>query len=247
MPRKSFPLTRDELYRLYHEEYRSIGYIAELTQHTERTVMYWMEKGGIETRSKGEGVRLAIERGERKRKPVNAKLKSELTCRNCGASWKYSGGSIKAACPYCGEFADARDRKEEAKRYAENHPERMERLKALKSDKKVEQAMGAEARALLRKRVFFRICGSISPSCVRCGCDDPRLLEINHKEGGGTRETQKGKYSQRFYFDIARGKRSTDDLELLCKPCNAIHALEMRFGPLPMKVVWLGTLSEPPD
>jgi len=46
------------------------------------------------------------------------------------------------------------------------------------------------------------------------------------------------KKSMRFYFDIASGKRKTDDLELLCKPCNAIHCLELKHGPLPMKVVW---------
>ena len=96
---------------------------------------------------------------------------------------------------------------------------------------------------MLRRRILFRICGSITPRCVRCGCDDERLLEINHIYGGGNRENQKGKFSSRFYYDIANGKRPTDDLELLCKPCNAIHALELKFGSLPMKVVWLGAQS----
>jgi hypothetical protein len=34
------------------------------------------------------------------------------------------------------------------------------------------------------------------------------------------------------------GKRTTEDLELLCRPCNALHWLEMKYGPLPMRVVW---------
>ena len=41
-----------------------------------------------------------------------------------------------------------------------------------------------------------------------------------------------------LYHDIASGKRKTDDLELLCKPCNAIHYLELKFGKLPMRVIW---------
>ena len=33
-------------------------------------------------------------------------------------------------------------------------------------------------------------------------------------------------------------KRTVDDLELLCRPCNAVHALELLHDPLPFVVVW---------
>jgi hypothetical protein len=39
---------------------------------------------------------------------------------------------------------------------------------------------------------------------------------------------------------IAKMDRDVDDLELLCRPCNAVHYLEMRHGPLPFRIVWEG-------
>jgi len=175
------------------------------------------------------------------KRPITVKLKSELLCRKCGAAWKYTGDTISTSCPYCGAFKDARDR---TGYKSPNHNQRKGNLIDWYSERENRLARGAKHRALLRKRVFFRICNSIIPSCVRCGCNDPRFLEINHKNGGGAREVRKANSrsnaSNRFYYDIASGVRSTDDLELLCKPCNAIHALEMRFGPLPMHVIWSG-------
>jgi hypothetical protein len=61
------------------------------------------------------------------------------------------------------------------------------------------------------------------------------MLEINHKNGGGAREVKQG---NRFNCDIISGRRSIDDLEILCKPCNAVHYLELKYGPLPFCVKW---------
>ena len=82
----------------------------------------------------------------------------------------------------------------------------------------------------------MKVIGGGKVQCVRCGCNDQRLLEINHKTGGGGKE-MKGK-SHAFYISIARLKRKTDDLELLCRVCNAQHYLEMKYGELPFLVVW---------
>ena len=69
--------------------------------------------------------------------------------------------------------------------------------------------------------------------CVRCGCDDIRLLEINHKNGGGRLD------NRNIIQRIRTKERKTDDLELLCRPCNAIHFIEKKFGEkFPLKVVW---------
>ena len=71
--------------------------------------------------------------------------------------------------------------------------------------------------------------------CVRCGCTDVRFLEINHKNGGGYRE----KYNTRLAWSVVKGKRKTEDLEILCRPCNHIHYLEQKYGgQIPLKVVW---------
>ena len=76
--------------------------------------------------------------------------------------------------------------------------------------------------------------------CVRCGCGDIRFLEINHKNGRARNEKQ-----IRIYNEINTGRRKTDDLELLCRPCNHIHYLEMKFGiEIPLKVVWMEIRSK---
>ena len=64
--------------------------------------------------------------------------------------------------------------------------------------------------------------------CSECGCDDIRILEINHKNGGGTKEV-KGCGNQ-FYLDIVKGRRVIDDLNLLCKVCNQVYYLKLKYG-----------------
>jgi hypothetical protein len=59
---------------------------------------------------------------------------------------------------------------------------------------------------------------------------DARLLEINHKNGGGTKEsrtTPDGSIG--MYRRIVDGRRGIDDLELLCKICNTIHLVELMY------------------
>ena len=92
-----------------------------------------------------------------------------------------------------------------------------------------------------KKKVRYTVLKMISggiPHCVRCGCDDERFLEVNHKNGGGNKERQKGKRAQQFYWDIYMKRRKTDDLELLCRVCNSRHYLELKYGKLPYKIIW---------
>lgn len=75
--------------------------------------------------------------------------------------------------------------------------------------------------------------------CVNCGCEKYELLEINHISGNGYEE-RKIKQTARFYSDIITGKRNTNDLNILCRPCNSIHYLELLHGKLPYRIEWLG-------
>src|SRR3990167_5751796 len=59
--------------------------------------------------------------------------------------------------------------------------------------------------------------------CSNCKCDDMLLLEINHENGGGAKEQRLGLRGWRFYNAIIKGKRTTNDLNILCKVCNAEH------------------------
>lgn len=93
-----------------------------------------------------------------------------------------------------------------------------------------------EYRKELRREVL-RLLGEV---CVYCGCDDSRLLEINHRNGGGTKESfgsyrnREGKRnclrSDRLYVAILRGKRTTAHLETVCRVCNAWHYIGLKFG-----------------
>lgn len=76
--------------------------------------------------------------------------------------------------------------------------------------------------------------------CIRCGCSDYRFLEINHKYGGGAKEyKQFGTHG--VIQSINRKNRTIRDLEILCKPCNGIHALELKYSiNIPLKVIFQG-------
>jgi hypothetical protein len=94
-----------------------------------------------------------------------------------------------------------------------------------------------------RLKVFQKVSGFEVPKCVYCGCDDIRLLEVNHKKGGGNKTDYKHKHNgssktTTFYKKILSGERSIEDLEVTCRPCNARHYLELKFGPLPFVIKW---------
>jgi len=75
------------------------------------------------------------------------------------------------------------------------------------------------------------------PVCGNCGCDDVRLLEINHINGGGFQEWKKCPGS-RFIDKINRGDRKIDDLNILCRVCNAQDYLERKYGKLPYTIIY---------
>jgi hypothetical protein len=102
--------------------------------------------------------------------------------------------------------------------------------------------LAARTRARRRLRMLTLIAGG-PPRCARCGCDDLRFLEANHKNGGGGDEryikAPGGARLPRGYDmqnAILNGTRRVDDLEVLCRPCNAIHWLELKHGPVPLAV-----------
>lgn len=75
-------------------------------------------------------------------------------------------------------------------------------------------------------------------ACAGCGCDDPSVLEINHMNGGGYDE-YRGRTTS-FYRAIINGTRPLDDLNLLCKVCNALHTIRLKEPELARhyQVIW---------
>ena len=86
----------------------------------------------------------------------------------------------------------------------------------------------------------LEVLAKIDPAmkCANCGCDDTRFLEKNHIKGGGKKEQKKLGATQNLVSLIQQGKRGTDDLNLLCRPCNALDHLERVNGKTPFRVVW---------
>lgn len=80
-------------------------------------------------------------------------------------------------------------------------------------------------------RVLTIVAQSADVKCVYCGCDDLHALEINHKFGKGKVEQRKlSEHGESLYSAIVRGERPVDDLEVVCKPCNARHYLRQKYG-----------------
>jgi len=138
----------------------------------------------------------------------------------------------------CGKRIDARDKTEYTKRYMELHPERKDNLrKWVKSHTKEHSS---KTHLDLKRKVFAIISQSTEPKCISCGCNDIRLLEVNHINGGGAVEYRARGNSINFYRDIVALRRNTDGLEVLCRVCNAKHYLELKYGKLPIEVKWNG-------
>jgi hypothetical protein len=105
------------------------------------------------------------------------------------------------------------------RQYLETHRERINEM-TNKRNKNYNRAFRLKALEVVGKNIL---------ACSNCGCTDIRILEIDHINGGGRQETKgRGNYTQ-FIRAIARGKRKTDDLRILCKVCNAAYYVKQKF------------------
>lgn len=154
----------------------------------------------------------------------DCRVKEVVTCRDCLFAWKPSGTRTTEKCPSCGKRRDVRKRA---------HKPNVPALKAWRA----KNPGYATEKSRQYRQIALRVIGGGVVACAECGCDDERLLEINHKDGGGGKE-MRAKTSHKFYRDIARLIRPCGDLNLLCRVCNAAHYLESKYGELPFLIVW---------
>ena len=103
------------------------------------------------------------------------------------------------------------------RRYKETHPDY---AKTYYWSNVVEHSRRTWIYRWMIKRQVFKMLGG---KCVVCGIEDARLLQINHKNGGGSKE---GRFGEKMYAAILQGKRSTDDLELRCANHNLLYEYE---------------------
>lgn len=172
-------------------------------------------------------------------------LRETIYCRRCGAEWKHEGRANKVDCPHCGMRIYTVDKGRTRRlrgTYEKTYSSIPRRPRAEMTD---EQRAAIRERfrrhdRLMRRRAFFKIQGTIDFHCERCGCDDYRFLELNHRLGNGAEDRAKLMQSARLHKEIVSGRRSATEFEILCRPCNHIHYLELLYGPIPMRIVWDG-------
>ena len=152
------------------------------------------------------------------------KFKLVVSCRDCDATWKPAGVATREPCPTCGKLKDVRLRPKAAKN--------LEKLKEWRAKR---PGYSTEWERRYRRRALL-VVGRGIVACVKCGCNRPELIEINHINGGGGKELRG--LGNKWHRQIAKLERPVDDLNLLCKPCNAVHALELKHGALPFRIVW---------
>lgn len=152
-------------------------------------------------------------------------IKPVVACKSCDTTWRTTGEKTRESCPKCGIKKDVRLRKAPV------------RIGTLKEWRKQRPGYSGEWERRYRRRALL-VVGNGNVACVRCGCDMPEIIEINHKNGGGGKELKK--LGNKWNRMIAKLERDVSDLELLCRPCNAIHYLESKHGPLPFRVIWEG-------
>ena len=87
------------------------------------------------------------------------------------------------------------------------------------------QALARKRAYSNRKRKAFDLVGGAK--CVRCGCDELDFLEFNHIGGNGCAEWRESNGTA-MMDRILTFKRATDDLEVLCRICNALDYLERK-------------------
>lgn len=73
--------------------------------------------------------------------------------------------------------------------------------------------------------------------CAVCGVSDLRILQINHRDGGGRREIGPGRDARRFYRSIVNGERNTDDLEVRCANHNVLYEHEVGRRTIPREFI----------
>ena len=105
-----------------------------------------------------------------------------------------------------------RSGKERRQRYIKAHPER----------KRGQDRRGGIRRREKRRTRLFEILGA---KCVRCGYDsDWRALQVDHVNGGGTRERNASVSLDKYYQDIIQS--GGKGCQILCANCNQIKRYE---------------------
>lgn len=226
MPIRVLPPT-DVIKRLYWEDGLSTKEVAARFNVTTNAIRSSLVRAGVSLRSKADATRLYIRKSLRKKQPVMVPLSDVLRCSTCGWVWDRKHNSILIACPRCGKAKDARKR---------HGTRRFKELISWNRTHSEERRESNRRRYRSIRHSALLMIGKGDIRCVGCGCEEERLLEINHVNGRGTEDLKERGW--RFYWDIVHKRRAIEDLDIRCKICNWLHFLEMKFGKLSYRIYY---------
>lgn len=122
------------------------------------------------------------------------------------------GDGLQGTCKRCCSNVDAQEK---------------HRVRRQNYQKANREAMRAKNRAYTL-RIRNEAMAMISPAmiCQWPGCDisNPLMLEVDHKDGGGSGERARTGGGGQLFVNIVKGRRSVDDLQILCANHHALKS-----------------------
>lgn len=126
------------------------------------------------------------------------------------------------------EYVNREDIKIKIKEYQRNYS----RKYRVENREKFLRILGLSARKqrYKHKNFLFELLGNkcSNPKClVPNGCDDIRCLQLDHINGGGTKEYKKFKVvNSLYYYYFKHPEEAKEKLQILCANCNWIKRHE---------------------
>jgi hypothetical protein len=104
------------------------------------------------------------------------------------------------------------------------HPEKSREYSQgyYKTHPKYNVAWGRQNRIDIRKEMIAAYGGK----CVRCGIENPIVLDIDHLDNNGCADRKRGMWGWRLYRLLRKNKYPKDNFQLLCRNCNWIKHME---------------------
>lgn len=167
----------------------------------------------------------------------------ELKCQNCGRSFMakrmvYPWGVRKWCSTKCRRRAQVLAKRVELRTipcvvcgqvFQSNQPRKLycsnqckRRADRARRDPAVDRVRGASRYWQMRHKVFTLLGGQ----CVSCGECDRRVLQLNHKHGGGGADNRAGQGGTYLLRRLLSGERDLGDFDLRCANCNILYEYE---------------------
>jgi hypothetical protein len=113
--------------------------------------------------------------------------------------------------------------------------EKESRLKYRKNYYKNNRKEEIKKNKIYRRKILIELFELLENKCNRCGITDKRVLQVDHKDGGGNRHRKVRGAAYTYYQDMINSvKLGKNEYQLLCSNCNIIEGIEKGYK----KTIW---------